>query len=62
VRRAGRVPLAVLSSDDEARHDPHRGKNAVPVAMRVVRDWQEMQRQRRDERKVQSERAKESQL
>lgn len=43
-------------------HGGGGGKNAVPVAMRVVRDWQEMQRQRQDEKQVQSERAKESQL
>jgi penicillin-binding protein 2 len=43
-------------------HGGGGGKNAVPVAMRVVRDWQKMQSERRDEKKVARERAKENQL
>jgi penicillin-binding protein 2 len=43
-------------------HGGGGGKNAVPVAMRVVRDWQELKSQRRTERTETQQRAKEQQL
>ncbi len=43
-------------------HGGGGGKNAVPVAMRVVRDWQEARNERRQVQRTKEERAKEQQL
>jgi penicillin-binding protein 2 len=43
-------------------HGGGGGKNAVPVAMRVVRDWQQMRHDRESEELTTEERAKEHQL
>lgn len=43
-------------------HGGGGGKNAVPVAMRVVRDWQEMQAQQASGSEPQERRAREEQL
>ncbi len=43
-------------------HGGGGGKNAVPVAMRVVRDWQELRTQRKTEKVTTKLRAKEQQL
>ncbi len=43
-------------------HGGGGGKNAVPVAMRVVRDWQEARNERREVQRSNEERAKEQQL
>lgn len=43
-------------------HGGGGGKNAVPVAMRVVRDWQRMRQERADVAQTTEQRAKEQQL
>jgi penicillin-binding protein 2 len=43
-------------------HGGGGGKNAVPVAMRVVRDWQQLREERKTVERTTEERAKEQQL
>lgn len=55
--RAPEIAIVVL-----IEHGGGGGKNAVPVAMRVVRDWQELKSQRKTEKVTTKLRAKEQQL